>query len=117
MRERTKRESYILSGERLDVAGLMSMVRKVSGIRNSLIKIPMAFARIAAIFAPAYYRFSKSKPRFTSYALATVTSNCNISNIKAKRELGYAPRPLSDSIADTVQWFREHHRLLALESK
>jgi len=108
-------ESYILSGERLEVAGLMTIVQKVSGIRNRLIKIPMALARFAALFSPLYYQISKSKPRFTSYALATVTSNSNISNVKAKRELGYKPRPLSVSITDTVQWFQEYQRMLALK--
>jgi dihydroflavonol-4-reductase len=110
-----KGESYILSGEQLDVERLMTLVQKASGIQKKLIKIPMKLARLAALFAPLYYKFSRSKPRFTPYALATVTSNSNISNFKAKRELGYKPRPLSESIADTVQWFREHRYPFANE--
>lgn len=110
-----KGESYILSGERLDVEKLMTMVQKVTGKQNRLIKIPMGLARIAALFAPLYYRLSKSKPRFTPYALATVISNSNISNAKAQRELGYTPRPLSESIADTVSWFREYQRQFVFE--
>jgi len=110
-------ESYILSGERLGVERLMAMVQKVSGMQTKLIKIPMGFAHIVALFAPLYYRLRRSKPRFTPYALATVTSNSNISNVKAMRELGYIPRPLSESIADTVQWFREYRRLSPVEGK
>jgi dihydroflavonol-4-reductase len=112
-----KGESYILSGERLKVESLMTIVQKISGFQPRMIKIPMALARIAALFTPIYYRLSKSKPRLTPYSLATVTSNSKISNAKAQRELGYRPRPLAESIADTVQWFREHQRPFAYEGK
>jgi dihydroflavonol-4-reductase len=108
-------ESYILSGEQLDVERLMILVHQASGIQKKLIKIPMTFARIAALFAPLYYQLSRSKPRLTPYALATVTSNSNISNFKAQQELGYKPRPLSESIADTVQWFRKYRHPLAIQ--
>ena len=34
-------------------------------------------------------------------------SNCNFSYEKAARELGYDPRPLKESLEDTVAWIRE----------
>jgi nucleoside-diphosphate-sugar epimerase len=34
-----------------------------------------------------------------------------ISNAKARFELGFKPRPLSQSIADTVKWLFEKKRL------
>jgi dihydroflavonol-4-reductase len=35
-------------------------------------------------------------------------SNKNISHAKASKELGYEPRPLQQTIADTVDWFRSY---------
>jgi dihydroflavonol-4-reductase len=52
-----------------------------------------------------YYRLTQAKPRFTTYSLATITSNSNISHKKAFLELGYHPRPLRESLADTTNWF------------
>jgi dihydroflavonol-4-reductase len=101
-------ESYILSGERLSLGGLLDLMQRVTGLRYLRLPVPMDLARFAAIFAPLYYRLAKAKPRLTPYALATVTSNSVISNAKARQELGYAPRSLSESIRDTVQWFHEH---------
>jgi len=110
-------ESYILSGERVGVAMLVSMVQKIAGIPSILIRIPMGLARFASQFSPLYYRMSKSKPRFTPYALATVTSNSIISNLKARRELGYSPRPLFETISDTVQWFQNNGLSFAFQGK
>ena len=48
------------------------------------------------------------KSRITEYSVETLLSNCNISSAKARRELGYAPRPLRDSVRDSIQWFADN---------
>lgn len=101
-------ESYILSGERLSLGGLLDQMQHVTGLRYLRLHVPMNLVRFAAIFGPLYYRLAKAKPRLTPYAIATVTSNSVISNAKARQELGYMPRSLSETIRDTVQWFYEH---------
>ena len=68
-------------------------------------KIPFNLARCAAFFTPFYYNLFHGTPRFTSYSLAVLRSNANISRAKATRELGYHPRSIYQTIADTVNWF------------
>jgi dihydroflavonol-4-reductase len=101
-------ESYILSGERLTVLGMIKTVQEVIGKKLLTLRIPMQLARISARFTPLYYQFSRSKPRFTPYSLDTITSNSVISHAKAGRELGYTPRPLHETLADTVRWFLQN---------
>jgi dihydroflavonol-4-reductase len=98
-------ESYILSGERLSVIGMIKTVQDIIGKQLLTMKIPMRLARFAARFTPLYYQIARVKPRFTSYSLDTIISNSVISHAKARRELGYTPRPLRESLADTVGWF------------
>lgn len=98
-------ESYILSGERIEVPEIIKIVKEVLGKPFFSLKIPFSLARITAKLTPLYYRLVHTKPRFTSYSLATITSNSNISHSKADQELGYDPRPLYESLADTVKWF------------
>lgn len=98
-------ESYILSGERLSVLGMLRTVQGAIGSRLPTLKVPMRLARFAAHFTPLYYRLTRTKPRFTPYSLETITSNSVISHAKAQQELGYAPRPLSETLADTARWF------------
>jgi dihydroflavonol-4-reductase len=103
-------ESYILSGEQLTVRCLFDTIWKITGKRIPRIKIALSLAKLVAPLAASYYRLSRTKPRFTPYALEQLVSNSVISHEKASRELGYQPRSLKDSLFDTIQWFSESHR-------
>jgi len=100
-------ESYILSGHKISVRYLLETVREVTGKAFASIKIPFSLAEFAARFTPWYYQRTKAKPRFTPYSLEVLQSNADISHKKAERELGYRPRPVIETIADTVRWFLE----------
>jgi dihydroflavonol-4-reductase len=80
-------------------------------VRSKARRLPMWLARFAAQFTPIYYRLWQAKPRFTSYSLRVLTSNCLMSSAKAARELGYAPRPLKETVRDTIRWFVATGRL------
>ncbi len=54
---------------------------------------------------------TKIKPLFTAYSVDVLTSNSLISSEKAWRELGYSPRPIRESVADAIQWFKENDKL------
>jgi dihydroflavonol-4-reductase len=99
-------ESYILSGERISVIEIIKIVQEILGTRLFSLKIPIRLANLTARVAPLYYRLTRVKPRFTSYSLATIASNSFISHAKARLELGYHPRPLRESLRDTVKWFK-----------
>jgi dihydroflavonol-4-reductase len=102
-------ETYIFSGERITYTRLAETVQSIQGFRPKInIPIPKDLARFAAFLAPAYYRLTKTRPLLTSYALHTLWSNSEISSRKARLELGYKPRALKDSLADTIQWFLEN---------
>ncbi|PWH17091.1 MAG: epimerase [Anaerolineae bacterium] len=98
-------ETYILSGEQITIKALLETVRQITGKNFLQVRVPLALARLVARFTPLYYRLTQRTPRFTPYALEVLQSNCQISHAKASRELGYQPRPLYESIRDTVHWF------------
>lgn len=102
-------QSYILSGERITVLRLLQLVKEITGAHSVHIRIPLSIARFSTLFTPVFYRLSKIRPRLTPYALETLCSNSNISHAKARRELGYSPRSLRESLADTVRWFQENY--------
>jgi dihydroflavonol-4-reductase len=106
-------ESYILSGERISVRRLIETVCEITNRHVPILHLPIWLARFAAAFAPSFYRLTKMRPRVTPYALDTVSSNSVISHEKARRDLGYAPRPLRESIADTINWFMENTSLVS----
>jgi dihydroflavonol-4-reductase len=104
-------ESYILSGERIEVPNIIKLVQEILGERIFSLKIPLQLANLTANITPLYYRLTHGKPRFTPYSLATIASNSVISHAKAHLELGYIPRPLRESLSDTVKWFIKYKYL------
>ncbi len=101
-------ESYILSGEKITVQELMCALEEITGVKRPWLKVPHWMANAAGKLTPLYYRNRESKPLFTSYSTDVLVSNCNINNFKARKELGYDPRPLKESLKDSVEWFRNN---------
>jgi hypothetical protein len=97
-------ETYIIRGERVSVTELLAMVREVTGFRGTGIPVPFRLALIAATLATLHSRLWHTTVQFTRYALETLASNSNISGEKARVTLGYRPRPMRDTVRDTVQW-------------
>jgi dihydroflavonol-4-reductase len=99
-------ESYILSGQQISVPDLLSILGKISGIKAPGHLVPCWLARIAGILATPYYLLNKTKPLFTAYSIDVLASNSLISSSKARRELGYSPRSITESLTDTVNWLK-----------
>jgi len=99
-------ETYILGGEQVSLAHLWVLVREAAGIYSQTVIIPFRLAKTAARGAALWYRLSRTCGRFTPYSLETVNDNSDISIAKARRELGYNPRPISETIRDTVAWWK-----------
>jgi dihydroflavonol-4-reductase len=98
---------YILSGELIKVGDIWRIVKELLSFNSWSINIPMKAAHFFAKIAQFYYQISRTKPRFTTYSIATLQANANISNAKARKVLGYEPRSLTDSLRDTVLWWRQ----------
>ncbi len=101
-------ETYLLSGERISVAQLVGRVREVSGMSGRAVRIPSWVATVGSVLVTAAARFLRQKPQFTTYALETLRSNSLICGSKARDELGFHPRRIAVTIADTVQWLEEN---------
>jgi dihydroflavonol-4-reductase len=101
-------EGYILSGGILPVQRLMDLLQELTGVRPPSLRLPRRVAMAAAVFTPLFAAVTGAKPRFAGYSIRVLGSNCLISCAKARRELDYAPRPIEETLADTVQWFRIH---------
>ena len=105
-----KGEVYILSGVQIKIFQLKQMVQDVLGRRTATIHIPNWLAKFAAIFTPLFYRLTRQTPKFTGYSIETVQGNSDISCQKARRELGYNPRLMITTVADTVKWWLKREK-------
>ena len=98
-------ECYILSNRHYEVREVLAMARAVCGGRW-LPVLPMWMARAAAPLLGWAARLRRQRPLYTAYSLYTLASNDKFSHDKATLELGYRPRDLYQTVADTVAWLK-----------
>lgn len=105
-------ERYLLSGTYLPLAGLAALVAELSGVPAPRLVVPQWLARPAAPAAAAWARLTGDEPRFTPDSLLALrTGHPRIDHGKAAAELGFRPRPLRETVRDTLDWFAAEGRL------
>lgn len=97
-------ECYIMSGEFVSIKKLADLVCDVVGKKRIKVVLPIMIAKIVAPFYEMYYNVKGKTPLFTKYSLYTLSSNSNFSNEKAKRDLGFVTRDITDTVKDMVMW-------------
>jgi dihydroflavonol-4-reductase len=98
---------YLLSGRWASVCELAEMASAWAGVRAPWFVCPTWLARAAAPLAVGWARLRGERPLFTPFSVRTLHSNRHIRHDRATRDLGYAPRPLEETVADTLRWFAE----------
>jgi dihydroflavonol-4-reductase len=104
-------ECYILSNVYIRVCDLLSELRKITGGKRVWLVFPRWFIRLVSPLAEWYYTKRKQKPLFSTYSMYTLGSNSIFSNSKARTELGFAPRPLKETLKDSIDWLRGQGRI------
>jgi dihydroflavonol-4-reductase len=105
-------ERYLLSGTFLPLTELAALVADVSGVRAPRVVVPQWLARPVAPAAAAWARLTGSEPRFTPDSLLALrTGHPRIDHSRATVELEYCPRPLRETVRDTLAWFATQGRL------
>ena len=99
-------ERYLLSGTWLSVKDLADLVEEVTGIEAPRFTAPMWLAHAGLPFMGVLSRLKKTEPLYTKESLHALQNHRYISHQKATRDLGYAPRPLQDTVRDTLEWFK-----------
>ena len=102
---------YLLSGHWVSIRNVAEMIFKITGCAAPRFVCPLWLARIGMPIFNAFNRKGGYGELYTPVSLKALCSNRNISHEKAARDLEYQPRPFSDTITDTMQWFQESGQL------
>ena len=100
-------ECYILGGDVITVDDLMGYMADALGRKKPKIKLPKA---VILPFVPLVSKamdLAKLPPMLNSFSLSKLEENCNFSNEKAKRELNFNPRPIAETVKDSVLWHQK----------
>jgi dihydroflavonol-4-reductase len=99
-------QRYILGGEDLSLQEILRQIAILVDRRPPTVRIPHRFAMGFAYVAESWARLFGGVPQATVDAVRMSAKKMYFSSARARRELGYAPRPATDAIVDAVQWFR-----------
>jgi dihydroflavonol-4-reductase len=99
-------ERYILGGENMSLAQILAEVARAVGSRAPRFRVPYTMAYSAAVGAELMARLTGREPFITLDGVRMARKQMYFTWAKAARELGYAPRPAGEAIADAVAWFK-----------
>src|SRR5712691_7928911 len=97
---------YILGGENLGLTEILVEISRVTGRRPPPLKIPYMAALAFAAGAQALAPLTRREPFATVDGVRMSKKKMFFSSARAIDELGNAPRPARQAIADAIAWFK-----------
>jgi dihydroflavonol-4-reductase len=96
-------ERYLLTGENIEVSELIRMASEIVGTHPILVPVPRWLVMSAAHGAKLYHQLSGgSKLRLYPDLIRLGDYDWAYSSEKARRELGFTPRPLRESLTELL---------------
>lgn len=105
-------ERYIIGGEDMTLRQILSEIAALVGRRPPRIRLPRGLVFPVAYIAEAWARITDGpEPMTTVDGLRMSRKKMFFSSDKARRDLGYSPRPAKEALEDAIAWLRETGRL------
>ena len=102
-------ERYVLGAQNMTLKQILAEIARLSGRRPPRIRLPHGVILPIAYVAEAWARITGAAEARVSVDSVRLSKKTMFFSIeKARRELGFAPRPAAEALADAVRWFREH---------
>lgn len=100
-------QRYILGGENITLESFFGLLSKISGVPAPTIRVPYALALVGGVLGEISGRITRKEPLACLASVRMSRHPHYFTSEKAKRELGYSPRPIRESLAEEVAWFLE----------
>jgi len=99
-------ERYILGCENLTLQQILARLAAISGGTAPRWRIPYVVAYAAGLASTGWANLTGQEPRAPLDAVKMARKKMFVSLDKAKRELGFNPRPIDGALKRAVDWFR-----------
>jgi len=103
-------ERYVLGGDDMMLREILEEIASLVGRSPPRIRLPRSAVLPIAYVAEfaARFRGSRAEPLVTVDGIKMSKSLMFFSSDKAKKAIGYSPRPAREALADAVAWLRDH---------
>jgi dihydroflavonol-4-reductase len=99
--------SYLLGGRYATVEQLQAIIRELTGAKLPSRRITLRQVEWLLPLVGLQSRLTRRPPALTKAMLYPLKHGGQVNRSRAAQELGYAPRPLEETIADALSWFDE----------
>lgn len=100
-------ESYLLGGEQIGMKEVFDILSRHTGLPTIKTILPASLGKVIGKASDLAEKLTRKPQRMTSFAVYNLLRNNEFDFSKAKRELGYHPRPMAQSIAEEIDWMIE----------
>lgn len=97
---------YLLSGHWHSIMEVSRMAGRITGLPAASFAAPMPIARVCGSAVEQMCKLTGRPPLFTACAIDALSQHPRVSHERAAAELGYAPRPFAETLADAYSWFK-----------
>lgn len=98
-------ESYLLGGRFCTVAELAAVAAEATGRRHLRPTLPIGVARLGVPCLRLAAAVARTEPLYTAESLAVLRHGRAVDHSRARRDLGFSPRSVEESVADVYRWF------------
>ena len=99
-------ERYLLTGEDLTMVQLAERLARLAGVAVPRFRAPHWLALAAARVEAGVSALTKRPPTAPLTRVRLAGRRVRFDNTKARNELGFAPPPVDQALADAVAWMR-----------
>jgi dihydroflavonol-4-reductase len=101
---------YLLTGDNINPEITFNYAKKYLGIKKPFIRIPYFVLYLAGAIIEVVAKIKNKHPRFHRGLASLSRYRFIYSNEKARRELGYSPKKLSDTLANIMDSLKRYNR-------
>jgi len=100
---------YILGGQNLTLKEILQRIAAITGRRPPRLRLPHNLILPVAYLLEGWSRlFGSGEPRVTVDGVRLAKKRMFFSSRRARRELGYNPRPVDAAFRDAVDWYNQN---------
>ncbi|MGE4131635.1 MAG: NAD-dependent epimerase/dehydratase family protein [Bdellovibrionales bacterium] len=100
-------ERYILAGENIRIRDLFKRIADIAGVPAPKIYLPNMVVHALGKWGDALESIGRKGPISSENAWTSVLYHW-FDHSKAKKELGFEPRPAEDALVESVRWMKEN---------
>jgi dihydroflavonol-4-reductase len=98
---------YLLSGDNVTIDQLVEQVSAIAGVRPPRFTVPAFIVRGLVGVLELLSKVRGKPPEITGDVLQLLGRYAWYDTSKARAELGWTPRPLRETLTETIQWLRD----------